>query len=63
MGGVLTLNLSQNLLTERVLDILINGRDYMPLVKSIILSQNKIIERKSKAKIDKLRSLDVTVSV
>ena len=63
MGGVVTLNLSQNYLTDRVLDILIDGRDYLASMKSIILSQNKIIERKHKLKIDKLRSLDLTVSV
>ena len=63
MGGVITLNLSQNMLTDRTLDLLISGRDYLPAMKNIILSQNKIIERKHKAKIDKLRSLDLTVSV
>ena len=63
MGGVVTLNLSQNYLTDRALDILIDGRDYLASMKSIILSQNKIIERKHKLKIDKLRSLDLTVSV
>jgi hypothetical protein len=63
MGGVITLNLSQNFLTERVLDILINGRDHLHSIKSIILCQNKIIERKSKAKIDKLRGMDITLSV
>ena len=63
MGSVITLNLSQNFLTDRVLDILIDGRHHMTAMKSIILSQNKIIERKHKIRIEKLRSLDLTVSV
>ena len=63
MGGVITLNLSQNFLTDRVLDILFNGKEHLHAIKSIILCQNKIIERKHKAKIDKLRGLDLTLSV
>lgn len=63
LGNVITLNLSQNLLTERVLDIFIDNRELLPKVKNIILSLNKIIERKHKNKIDELRKLDITVSV
>lgn len=57
MDGVITLNLSQNFLTERVLDILYDAKDHLQSIKSIILSQNKIVERKAKAKIDKLKNL------
>lgn len=63
MGCVVTLNLSQNLLTEHAIEHLIASRSYMPNMKSVILSQNKIIERKHKVLIDKLRKLDLTVSV
>ena len=63
LSGMITLNLSQNLLTERVLDIFIEHREMLPKVKSIILSLNKIIERKHKNKIDELRKLEITVSV
>ena len=63
MGCVVTLNLSQNLLTEHTIDYLIANRNYMPNMKNIILSQNKIIERKHKILIDKLRKLDLIVSV
>ena len=63
MRGVVTLNLSQNFLTDRVLDILANGRSFLPVMRNIILSQNKIIERKHKNKIDKLRNMNLTVSV
>lgn len=57
MENVVTLNLSQNALTEKVLDILINNRGQLPKIKSIILSLNKIVERKHKNKIDELRKL------
>lgn len=43
LGGVITLNLSQNNLTDRTLDILHSGRGYLHSIKSIILSQTKII--------------------
>lgn len=42
-GGVITLNLSQNFLTEQTLAHLANGRNAMPVLKTVILSQNKII--------------------
>lgn len=51
LNNVITLNLSQNFLTEKTLEILVDGRDHMPNMKNIILSQNKIIERKHKVKI------------
>ena len=58
------LNLSQNNLTEAVIDIFIKHRfGYLSGLKNIILSQNKIIERKHKAKIDQLRAMNVVVSV
>ena len=63
MSCVITLNLSQNMLTERSIEHLINNRNSMPNMKSVILSQNKIIERKHKILIEKLRKLDLTVSV
>ena len=63
MGCVITLNLSQNMLTEHAIEHLINSRNSMANMKSVILSQNKIIERKHKVLIEKLRKLDLTVSV
>lgn len=47
-SGVSTLNFSQNFLTEQFLIHLADGRRSMPNLKTIILSQNKIIERKHK---------------
>lgn len=63
LGSIITMNLSQNNLTEHALDYLIAKRNLMPNMKSIILSQNRIIERKHKNHIDRLRKLDLTVSV
>ena len=40
LGGVITLNLSQNFLTDKVLDILFNGKEHLHSIKSIILCQN-----------------------
>lgn len=57
MQDLVTLNLSQNLLTDKILDILIQNRQMMPKVKNIVLSLNKIVERKDKKKIDELRKL------
>ena len=58
------LNLSQNNLTEAVIDIFIKHRfGYLSGLKNLILSQNKIIERKHKAKIDQLRAMNIVVSV
>lgn len=58
------LNLSQNNLTEGVLDIFIKHRHgCLSGLKNIILSQNKIIERKHKGKIDQLRAMNIMVSI
>lgn len=57
MQDLVTLNLSQNLLTDKILDILIQNRQMIPKVKKIVLSLNKIVERKDKKKIDELRKL------
>jgi pyruvate carboxylase len=61
-GGVATLNLSQNFLTEQTLNHLANQRNAMPSLKTVILSQNKIIERKHKEFIERLKRTDLNVS-
>ena len=64
LGNAQILNLSQNNLTENVLDIIILNRyGCLSGLKNLILSQNKIIERKHKVKIDQLRAMNLTVSV
>jgi hypothetical protein len=63
LKGVQTLNLSQNMLTERVLDILIKGKAQLSEMRSVVLSQNKMTERKAKPKLDKLKSLDYLITL
>jgi hypothetical protein len=43
LGNVITLYLSQNLLTEQTIEYLISNRTSLANLKSVILSQNKII--------------------
>jgi Leucine-rich repeat (LRR) protein len=40
-----------------VLDILYENREYLKNMRNLILSQNKIVERKWKGKIDRLRKV------
>lgn len=47
-SNLMTINLSQNQLTENTLSLLVDSKPNMPLLKNIILSQTKIVERKSK---------------
>lgn len=63
MSNITTLNLSQNLLTDNVLDILYENRKYLGNLRTVILSQNKIMERKHKLKIDRLKKLEWNVSI
>ena len=63
MGNIITLNLSQNYLTDAVLGRLASRREAMPALKTVILCQNKIIERKHRASIERLRQTDLIVSV
>ena len=62
-SNIQSLNLSQNQLTEQTLNILIEHKLHLPLLKSVVLSQTKIIERKSKATIERLKKMEVAVSV
>lgn len=63
LGGVATLNLSQNFLTEVSLTHLANLRNSMQSLKTVILSQNRINDRKHKEFIDRLKKMDLTVSI
>ena len=42
LQNVITLNLSQNLLTDRFIDQLLHNLHKLPNLRSVILSQNKI---------------------
>lgn len=43
--------------------MLINSKEQLPHLRNIILSQNKINERKNRAKLENLKKLDWTVSL
>lgn len=62
-GGIITLNLSQNLLTDRFIDHLLNHLPRLPLLKSIILSQNKIKERSVKTRLEEIKKYEIVVSL
>ena len=62
-GNIVSLNLSQNQLTDHSLSLIIDNRPSLPLLRSVVLSQTKIIERKSKSIIERLRKMEVGVSV
>jgi hypothetical protein len=63
IANVLSLNLSQNQLTENTIGILIDHKLSLPHLKTVVLSQTKIVERKSKGSIERLKKMDVAVSV
>lgn len=63
LKNMTTVNLSQNILTDNVLDILAENSSSLPQLRTVILSQNKIIERKHRSKIEKLKKIGWTVSV
>jgi hypothetical protein len=51
LSRVQTLNLSNNFLTEKVIDSFIDNFSKIPLLKNIVLTQNKLIARSLKSKI------------
>ena len=56
-SNMTTINLSQNQLTENTLSLLIDSKPGMPQLKNVILSQTKIVERRSKPLIEKLKKM------
>lgn len=63
LGNLVSLNLSQNVLTEQVLTLFMDNRISLPQLKSLVLSQTKIVERKSKPLIEKVKKMGLAVSV
>lgn len=62
-SSIITLNLSQNLLTDRFIDYLLTHLPRLPLLKSIILSQNKIKERSVKTRLEEIKKYEIVVSL
>lgn len=63
LSNVIILNLSQNYLTEKTLDTLLVHIAYLPKLRSVILSQNKIKERSVKDKLKLFANKNIVVSL
>ena len=65
MRNICTLNLAQNQLTDRSIDLIYESlkNKELPQLKSIVLSQNKIIERKVKERVGRFKEMGVIVSL
>lgn len=59
------LNLSRNELTERAVECILNVRKGggLKLLKSLMIGQNKIVERKNKEMFEELRRLGVNICI
>ena len=63
MGKVLSLNLSQNVFTDRIIDSFLDNIHKLPFLKNLTLSQNKINQRNVKFRIDEAKKHDVTITL
>lgn len=63
LENIITLNLSQNNLTDRFIDQLLHNLPRLPNLRSVILSQNKIRERNVKGRIEEIKKHEITVSI
>ena len=63
MGRVLSLNLSQNIFSDRVIDSFLDNINKTPYLKTLTLSQNKINQRNVKLRIDEAKKQDVTITL
>lgn len=60
---VQTLNLSNNNLTEKVIDSFMSNLQLVPVLKNIVITQNKLALRVVKSKIEQLRQIGVLVTL
>lgn len=63
VSNVCTLNLSQNFFTDRAIESFIGNMSKVPQLKNLVLSQNKINARNTKARVDELKRFDITISL
>lgn len=61
IGNIVTLNLSQNYLTERTLDYVMAVTNQLPSLRQVVLSQNRIREKTCKGKLDELKKMNISV--
>lgn len=58
-----TLNLSNNHFSEKIIDSFMSHLPSVPLLKNLVVTQNKIIPRSLKAKIEELKQIGILVTV
>ena len=65
LSNIIILNISKNELSERVLDSILKSRKQgeLPDLKSIMIGQNKIQQRKNKAKLEEIKMLGINVCI
>lgn len=62
IGNVVTVNLAQNYLTERSLDAVIGGVGQLPMMRGLVMSQNRIREKTCKHKLEELKKNNINVT-
>jgi Leucine-rich repeat (LRR) protein len=62
IGNIVTLNFSQNYLTERTLEYIMDVASQLPLLRHVILSQNRIREKTCKNKLEEFKKMNITIS-
>lgn len=63
LSSIQTLNLSNNHFTEKLIDSFMSNLPQVPHLKSLVLTQNKIIPRALKTKVEQLRQIGILVTL
>lgn len=63
LANISTLNLSQNHLSEKALDLLYGNLHQLPQLRNVILTQNKIKEKALKLKLDEFKRSNVAIVI
>ena len=61
LGNTMVLNLSQNFLTDRSLELLAAGISQLSNLRTIILTQNRIRDRNWRQRVEEFRRLNVSI--
>ena len=62
-GSVTNLNLSNNMLTEEILNMIVKNRDKLSPLRIINVSSNRFNERKARAKVEALKKIGIIVTL
>lgn len=63
LSKVQILNLSNNHFTQKIIDSFMTKLPEVPLLKNLVLTQNKIVSRNMKVKIDQLKQIGILVTL